>query len=169
MSLSIRRLTIGDAASYRNLRLEALRDRPEAFSESADEAEARPASYWEALVADDRIFFGAFDGGRLLGSVSMARESSALTRHLAWLQSMYVASEARGTGTADALIGCLVAHAKADGILQLQLGVSVHNETALRLYERHGFTTYGRQPRALRFGDVFIDEFLMVKLLDDEA
>jgi ribosomal protein S18 acetylase RimI-like enzyme len=169
MTYPIRRLAIGDAASYRDLRLEALRDYPEAFSESVDEAEARPVSYWEVLVADDRIFLGAFDGDRLFGSVSMSRESSTLTRHRAWLLGMYVASEARGTGMADALIGCLVSHAKAEGILQLQLGVSVHNETALRLYERHGFTTYGREPRALRFGDLFIDEFLMAKPLDDEA
>ncbi len=169
MTYTIRRLTAADAGDYRALRIAALRNYPEAFSESAGEAEARPISYWEALVAGDRVFFGAFDGERLCGAVNMQRESSAVTCHRAWLLGMYVASEARGAGMADALIGRLIDHAKSEGILQLQLGVGVHNETALRLYERHGFTTYGREPRALKFGERFIDEFLMAKAMDDEA
>ncbi len=41
----------------------------------------------------------------------------------------------------------------------------VDNTKALALYERHGFVKVGVEPRALKVGDQFYDEILMVKEL----
>jgi ribosomal protein S18 acetylase RimI-like enzyme len=166
MNFSIRRLTAADAEAYRDLRLEALRTHPDAYADSAGDAARRPLSWWEAQLAD-RVFFGAHAEGQLKGTVNLRREQGAATGHRAWLLGMYVAPTARGTGMADALVEKLFAHAAEAGVLHLYLGVAAHNETARRFYERHGFSTYGREPRALRQGDNFIDEFLMAKPLDE--
>ena len=39
--------------------------------------------------------------------------------------------------------------------------------TASRLYERHGFVTYGEDPRGLKVDGVFYDDYLMVLRLDE--
>lgn len=169
MTFLIRRLAAADAADYRVLRIEALRNEPGVFADDHDAASARPMEYWTDLFSGDRAFFGAHDNGALCGSINFMRDKGPVVRHKGWLLGMYVAPAARGTGTADALVETLVKHAADEGVLQLQLGVSTGNETALRLYERHGFSTYGREPRALRFADSFVDQFMMVKCLDGEA
>lgn len=168
MNFTIRRLTIADAEAYRALRLEALSAHPDAYGDSAGEAERRPISWWETQLKD-RVFFGAYVEGRLCGAVNMFREDTEVMQHRAWLLGMYVAPNARGSGMADVLVEQLFAHAVETGVLHLYLGVAAHNETALRFYERHGFSTYGREPRSLRHGDLFIDEFLMAKALDEDA
>jgi len=56
-----------------------------------------------------------------------------------------------------------VAEGKA---LQVHCNVVTSNDRARRLYERHGFSVYGTEPRALKVGDRFYDEHLMICRLD---
>jgi ribosomal protein S18 acetylase RimI-like enzyme len=42
------------------------------------------------------------------------------------------------------------------------LQVAVTQAAARRLYESLGFSVYGREPRALKIGDLYIDEDLLV-------
>jgi ribosomal protein S18 acetylase RimI-like enzyme len=48
------------------------------------------------------------------------------------------------------------------GLEQVALGVSTTNVAAKRLYESLGFEIYGRENRALKIGDEYVDEELMV-------
>ena len=47
----------------------------------------------------------------------------------------------------------------------LQLTVVTTNPRALRFYRRIGFSIYGTEQRALKQGEQYFDEFLMVKFL----
>jgi ribosomal protein S18 acetylase RimI-like enzyme len=49
-----------------------------------------------------------------------------------------------------------------EGMEQVLLSVAVTQEPAIRLYRSLGFQRYGREPRALRIGDRYIDEEYMV-------
>jgi ribosomal protein S18 acetylase RimI-like enzyme len=55
------------------------------------------------------------------------------------LKRMYVRPAFRGRGLGERLIGCLTAHAQAGGITLLRLETGIHQQAAIRLYERAGF------------------------------
>lgn len=164
----VRQLTTGDADAYRAIRLEALADSPAAFGDAVEDAQARAARYWQELLGDrpDRVFFGAFASDRLVGTVNIARDKGAKLQHKCWLYGMYVNAQARGTGCGSRLVDRAIERAREIGALQIHLGVGTHNDVAKRLYERAGFVAYGTEPRGLRLGDRFVDEFFMVKFLD---
>jgi len=60
------------------------------------------------------------------------------------------------------LISAVLEHAK-NKVLQVHCTVVTQNPIAIRLYEQHGFVSYGIEPRALKIGDDFVDEILMIK------
>ncbi|MBY0377838.1 MAG: GNAT family N-acetyltransferase, partial [Gammaproteobacteria bacterium] len=63
---------------------------------------------------------------------------------------------------ASALIQEIKNHAGNLGLTQLHLTPISSNLAALQLYQKLGFEIYGTEPRALRMGDIFFDEHLMV-------
>lgn len=147
----IRRLGPDDAAAYRELRLRALREHPEAFTSSWEEDSAKPAeASRQRLASAHTAFWGAFDGaGTLLGMVGLERLPRAKERHKGHVVGMYVAPEAGGRGAGQALLQALVDEAVAGGLSDLVLTVTEGNGTALRLYERAGFRAFGAEPRAI--------------------
>ena len=58
--------------------------------------------------------------------------------------TLYVAPEARGSGTGGALMTALVDHARAAGLLALVAAITGSNDGSIRFHERHGFVTEGR-------------------------
>ena len=53
-------------------------------------------------------------------------------------------------GIGDALTKACIDCAKQAGFYQLELDVVAENTGAIRLYEKHGFTEYGRNPKGFR-------------------
>jgi ribosomal protein S18 acetylase RimI-like enzyme len=165
--MELRELTEGDAAIYWPLRLRALREEPEAFGASYEDAQSRPlADMVERLSAarqNGDFTLGAFNAERLAGVVTFVRASGRKNRHIASIYAMYVASEARGAGYGRALMTSLIARARAlDGLEQLKLAVVTTNTTARALYLSLGFEVYGVQRKALKLDDGrYMDEELM--------
>ncbi len=63
------------------------------------------------------------------------------------LISMWVAPFARGHGVGDAAVHRVLAWAQIEhGRSPVELSVKVHNDPAIRLYRRHGFTDVGPSP-----------------------
>jgi len=171
--LDIRPLTEADAAIWRELRLRMLREHPDVFGSSYEEAAAWPLERFaqrlrEAHSAPDSFLLGAFAEGRLVGSCGLARESGLKDRHKAFIWGVYAAPEARGRGVGRALMDEAIRRAKAtEGLEQLILAVAAQNDAARGLYAALGFETYGREPRALKLGDRYVDEDLMVLWLGE--
>jgi RimJ/RimL family protein N-acetyltransferase len=175
ISFTIGPITPDRFPAWRQLRLRALKDHPDAFGRSYESYAA--LSFEEASEeffsrrpgrGPDSETYGAFDAdGKILGAAGVFRESGEKERHRMFLWGMYVAPEARGTGVADALVDALLDFSRSlDGVLQVHLAVTAHNHTARRLYERHGFKRYGTDPRTLFQDGTFLDEDLMVRFLD---
>jgi ribosomal protein S18 acetylase RimI-like enzyme len=156
-----------DAAAYRELRLRALRDHPEAFGSAYEEDAARPLAHWEERLAapasPERAIFVAEAGGQLVGMAVGVRLGGAKLRHSADVYSVFVHPAWRGRGAGRLLIEACAAWAAEHGIEQLKLSVTAANAPAVRLYERCGFTAYGRDPRVIRVGGADYDELLMVR------
>lgn len=148
----VRQLDPDEWPLWRELRLRALADAPEAFGTTlADLADRDTESYWREGVSWPRVpFVVEADGkpaamGRLLfgddpvyGDVPGAR---------AELISVWVAPEHRGLGAARALVAAAVDHLVTHHPqTRLLLAVVETNLPARRLYESCGFGTGGRNP-----------------------
>ncbi|MGY8677548.1 GNAT family N-acetyltransferase [Bradyrhizobium sp. UFLA05-153] len=164
---AVRLLTPADAASYRQIRLEALEAHPGAYS-SVFVRERDMALSWfeERLKASD--VFGAFIEQELCGVAGFRRQDGTKTVHKAMLWGMYVRPAARRFGVGRRLVDAVVAHA-AQRVEQLQLSVVSDNEPALRLYASAGFIEYGREPKALKQDGRYFDEILMKLFLDGSS
>jgi ribosomal protein S18 acetylase RimI-like enzyme len=164
-AFTIRHLTPADAADYRDIRLAALQNAPEAFGSTYEMEAARPLSGWEERLQMPGAF-AAFLDGKIVGLARFVQDSdSPKERHKGSVYAMYVVPEARGQGIGSALLEALIGD--ASGIVeQLRLGVVDDNAAAIRLYEKHGFEVYGREMRALKSDGRYFDEVLMVRFLD---
>jgi ribosomal protein S18 acetylase RimI-like enzyme len=164
VNYTIRQLGLDDVPAYRAIRLEALRNHPEAFASDYETAVTQPDSYFTALIAN-LAFFGAFVGNELVGIVAFDQSAGVREAHRGWLYQMYVQPQMRGTGCAMALIEHLLEHARSI-VLQIHLGVAADNAVALALYRKAGFTIYGTEPRYMYVNGRYIDEHLMVRFFD---
>jgi RimJ/RimL family protein N-acetyltransferase len=173
-AVSLRPLTPADWHAWWRLRLRALADHPDAFAQALEDAaadgERRSRERFETSgIGGDNRIFGAFTArGALVGVAGIVRHHHRKLRHRMEIRGVYVAPDARGTGTGRALIDACIAHARhVDGVMQVHIGVAAHNHAAARLYERCGFTRYAREPRLLLLPDgTTVDEVLMVLMLD---
>ena len=168
-TIVIRQSNLADAWNFRDLRLEALQDSPTAFSMDYQRSFNYPAKHWEdALAMDDNesaIFFAEHER-HLIAMTGIARGRSPKTRHGADIWGVYVSASWRGWHIAETLIRSGINWARAREIVILRLAVVATNKSAIRCYERCGFTTYGIEPRALFYEGKFYDEYMMSLALD---
>jgi ribosomal protein S18 acetylase RimI-like enzyme len=87
--------------------------------------------------------------------------TSAKVQHRACLFSLYTNENYRNQGIADSLVKAVIAHLKPD-IHQLHLSVITSNHSAIHLYEKNGFKSYGIEPRSFKIDEQFYDEQLLV-------
>ena len=155
---AVRRLLPTDAQAYADIRLRGLREHPEAFTSSFEEDATRPlADAQVRLTASPQrphdAFWGAFSAQQLVGVVGIQGRYRAKERHTATVVGLYVANENRGLGNAQALVAALLAFAKScEELVQLDLTVTVGNDSAMRLYEQLGFASWGVYRGAIRVG-----------------
>lgn len=153
---AIRRLVPADAADYRALMLDAYARHPDAFTSTAEERAALPLAWWQQRLSTEaaatELVWGAFADGALVGVAGLELQVRKKIRHKATLFGMFVAPAARGRGIAKKLVATLVGAARARSELTvLQLTVTGHNASALRLYESGGFLRWGEEPDAVRW------------------
>ena len=162
-SPDIRLLTPADAPAYRDIRLDGLKQAPQAFSSTFEREEAMPLAWFEERIVKGNVF-GALVAGELLGVVGYWPQEGAKESHKATLWGMYVRPEGRNAGLGRGLIEAVASHASGH-VEQLLLRVVSENETALRLYRNTGFAEYGREMKALKQDGRYFDEILMVRFL----
>jgi RimJ/RimL family protein N-acetyltransferase len=169
--MEIRLLNPADAESYWELRLEALKQNPEAFATSYEEALKRENPIEQVasrLQGKGDYTFGAFHNGKLIGVVTLLQEKIMKLAHKAYILAMYVTPDNRGTGAGKAILTEAINHAKQlPEIMKLNLTVVSSNERAKELYTSLGFKAYGYEEAALKVNDKYYDEEHMVLFLKD--
>lgn len=169
--IAIRPLVPADLDRYHALRKRGLAEHPEAFTSSADEEAAMPRDKLAARLArsDERphdVVLGAIDDDDLAGLCGMAVDPRAKVRHRGRVFGMYVPRERRRAGIGSGLVAAIIERATAAGQLDaLVLTVTATNDDARRLYERHGFAAFGREPGAVRVDGVPYDKLHMIRWL----
>jgi GNAT superfamily N-acetyltransferase len=139
--LTIRRLQPGEAALYREVRLAALRESPEAFATRHEEAAARSEESWRvqadgSATGRDRATFVALDEGPV-GLAALYRDEAA--PETGELLQMWVAPVVRGGTVAAGLIGEVSQWAAANGFSHIRAEVMAGNARALGFYRKCGF------------------------------
>ncbi|MGD0679889.1 MAG: GNAT family N-acetyltransferase [Polyangiaceae bacterium] len=162
----IRVLRGEDATAFRAIRLRALREDPTPFlstyAEEANETVEQTALRLAAGSPGTEVL-GAFRADLLIGTLGFYRHTRTKARHRASLWGMYVAPEERRRGVAAALLEEAVGRLSALGdVKQVELNV-VHTETPARqLYLAAGFDVQGSLQRAMKEGERYFDEDLMI-------
>lgn len=115
-----------------------------------------------AAVADGRAAVSAaYDGDVLLGLGEWRRYELAPQTQNADLEKVFVSARARRTGAGELLVRDLMAQARAAGVETLTLQCRGNNHGAIRLYQRLGFTEYGRLADFVASGPQRWDKVMM--------
>jgi peroxiredoxin/ribosomal protein S18 acetylase RimI-like enzyme len=166
----IRSLREDDAAAFRELRLRALREDPDAFLSTLEEEQKRATEDFALHLrrnTDGTGVLGAFHGPTLIGVLGFQRHGAVKARHRASLWGMYVAPEARRHGVARALLDDVIDRLSAMGdVEQVELTVVTRDEAARALYLSAGFHVQGLLKRAFKVGRTYFDEESLVLWLE---
>lgn len=147
MAVSVRRIRPDEGPAFRAIRLQAMRDSPQAFGSTLTETQARPDAYWEGRArsgaeARENVLFVAEDVDRWVGIVAGFIDDATATRSVA-LVSLWVHPAYRGQGVGRQLVGQIVAWAREREARRVVLWVTQGNDAATSLYQRCGFRATG--------------------------
>lgn len=165
-TVSVRPWSSEEWRAYRDLRLRALSDSPDAFGSTLEREQARPDTDWQ-----DRLTRG--DASRL--DLPLVAERNGEPVGMAWVKideadltaasvyQMWVDPEHRGAGLGLQLITQSIEWARAARVHVLELGVTCGDTAATRLYTRVGFEPVG-EPTPLRPGSTLLAQTMRLEL-----
>jgi ribosomal protein S18 acetylase RimI-like enzyme len=154
MTVAVREFSAAEWPMYRELRLGALRESPDAFGSTFAYESVRAEDDWASRLAQgvqsprDFPVVAEVDGaaaGLAWGRIDERRPG------VAHVYQVWVVPEYRGLGVGRALLEAVVAWAQSSGVHTVTLSVTCGDSPALRLYHRAGFVALG-DPQPLRPG-----------------
>ncbi|WP_280171463.1 GNAT family N-acetyltransferase [Agrobacterium pusense] len=156
----LRRLRSADASAFKEIRLRALREHPDAFGASWEEEQDQPESRIAERLEGGHVIGGLSEEGKIVGTIGISRSNGQKTQHIGSIWGMYVSPAARGKGLARQLLNAALAEF-GPSIRSVRLCVEANNGPAIKLYESAGFKRWALEEEALKVGDTFHDEILM--------
>ncbi|TAG06753.1 MAG: GNAT family N-acetyltransferase [Verrucomicrobia bacterium] len=137
-----RRLNLGEGHLFRAVRLEALRESPEAFSSLYEDAIVRSDQSWadqadSSATGSNRATFISFED-QPVGMAALYRDENCTD--IGELIQMWVAPEVRGGTVAGDLLREVFHWASSNRFAFVKAEVMKSNARALRFYEKFGFT-----------------------------
>ncbi|MBL0319899.1 MAG: GNAT family N-acetyltransferase [Alphaproteobacteria bacterium] len=159
----ILQLTENDFQQWKVLRLEAVKLNPESFGESFENVQKQDEAWFHDSLKRGTMFAYETDG-EMVGLVGTFPMQPGNLKHRAVLFGLYVKPEYRSKGIASTLVEHVIGYVKPTHE-QIHLTVATNNEAATALYKKHGFIVYGTEPDALKIGNDYYDEYLMLKKL----
>jgi len=169
-SASVRRLEPHEWRTYRDLRLRALEESPDAFGSTLALERPRPDAEWArrleaAARSATELPLVARVGDTAIG-LAWGRIGES-DPDVARLYQVWVAPEHRGRGIARLMLDAVNDWARAAGCRRLSLDVTLGDGPAARLYSRAGFVPSG-EPEPLRPGSPLTKQPMSLPLRREE-
>lgn len=161
----IRQTNVADAAALRQLRLEALQNRPVAFASDYHEEVQYPLSRTEERLKDQttNATFVADADSTLVGMMGIGQSQHRNVKHNAMIWGVYVQPAWRGKNISGQMIEACIEWARERSVKFVKLGVNATNTSALNSYIRAGFKVYGVESQVIFYDGKYHDELLMVR------
>jgi len=155
---SVRRLKAHEWRAYRDVRLRALGDSPNAFGSTIEVEGVKPDEYWAerlsaAATSQWNLPLAADTGDELVGLVWGWIDP--LAPETAHVYQMWVAPNSRGQGCGSMLLDALITWAREANAQSVVLRATCGDTPAMRLYTRAGFKPEG-EPQPLRPGSTVL-------------
>ncbi len=151
--ISVRRLAEEDWDEYRQTRLRALKESPEAFVASADEEVDYPEERWRDRMRRSQRLLAERDG-QAMGVASIGSENTA-DDTVGELFGLWVSPDARGSGVARRLLEAAAKAARESEMKHLVYWVGTDNGRAVAFASSFGFRpTDNRRPMPIRGAEV---------------
>lgn len=144
---------------YKEIRMKALKDVPQAFLDDIDRAENQPEKYW--IDRAKTVTFAEVDN-KVVGIVGFYQEERTKQKHIANVVGVYVLPEYRGMRIGYQLLNTVLEEIKRiKEIKVIQLGVVDTQKKAMKLYKSLGFVEVGKIKFAVNVDGEYFDEYLM--------
>lgn len=165
--ITVRRLRPPEWREYRDLRLSALAESPDAFGSTFARERLRSSREWEERLASgsvsgrDAPLVAQVDGdfvGLVWGRIDPGDPNTA------YVFQMWVTPAMRGGGVGRALLEAVVDWAREADARTVLLGVTCGDTPARRMYERSGFVAAG-EPVPLRADSVTLSQPMRLEVV----
>jgi predicted GNAT family acetyltransferase len=170
VGMDIIKLPIEKWSEYRELRLRALKEDPEAFSSSYANSLEQPEQFWKTRLADAErgerswLLFARQDN-KLVGMIGAFMEGDST--ETATVVSVYVPREERGDGISSRLMAeMLRVLSEVPRLKKARLDVNVSQLAAIHVYGRFGFRETGRKPATTGAGETVEQLVMELQLLE---
>lgn len=164
--MKITKATEKDWKEYKEIRLEALKNNPEAFGASYEDEAKRSGARWKKSLKDkNKTVFLVLDNNKPVAISMILFESSKRFDHIARISSVYVNPEYRGRKLSSKLMELIIKEAKRKKIMKIQLKVVTSQESAIALYKKFGFKVVAKLNKEMKIGNKYYDEYLMEREL----
>lgn len=161
--MRVERLSPADATRYIALRTRMHQTEPWAFDATPDTDYALAPNDVVRILESPRDAILGIGTDTLVAACALNQPTSPKLQHRLTLWGFYVHPDHRARGVGRALLEGAVDAARAwPGVDSISLSVSEKSAAAIRLYERHGFVTWGREPNLVRIGHDTYDELHML-------
>lgn len=165
-AIAIRSFASSEWEVYRELRLRALADTPDAFGSTFASESTHTDIEWQS-----RLNLGVSSGfdlplvaaqaGKDIGLAWVKRDAGdGSTAHL---YQMWVVPESRGQGVGSKLVAAAVHWLRQHAVHRLVLGATCGNTPAMRLYLKQGFRPRGA-PQPLRPGSSLLSQPMVLQV-----
>jgi GNAT superfamily N-acetyltransferase len=138
----LRRAIVGDEATLRAVRLQAVSEAPAAFCTTYERELARTTADWQRWLSPGATFILDAPGG---ANGLVAGQLDKTDPTIALLMAMWVHPALRGTGAAADLVAAVIGWAVSEGARTVRLEVFEANPRARQFYERLGFRDTGHR------------------------
>src|SRR2546423_3535269 len=164
--MQIRSIIEDDLAGFKALRLEALRNHPEAFGTDYEESQREPESVWVDRIRSavegetQRIFLADAGEQGLAGMLGIYRSYGVKNYHAGNIWGVYIRPQFRGQHLCEKLMHEAIARSAEKQLPIVRLSATT-SAAAIRCYARCGFRVYGVSPGEIRVRETHYDELMM--------
>ena len=166
MEIDFRKLLPNESSSYREIRLQCLKDYPKNFTSNYQDEKAKDKLFFQSYIESSNasnFIIGAFHKDKLIGISGFNRHDRKKTYHRGIIIQVFVVPEYQGKHIGLNIIKSTLNEAfKINGIEQVEIDVITINKNAEKIYEKIGFEQYGTQKNFLKIGNEYYDHKMMM-------